>query len=63
VKKLLKGHSNEADFPRFLRKLVWHRYLTLPFKPFRFRLRIRGDTCILKSTPRLNESGESEGNV
>jgi hypothetical protein len=38
-KKLaLKGHGNEADFLGFLRKLVPHESLTLPFKPFRFLL-------------------------
>jgi hypothetical protein len=31
---LLKGHGNEADFPRFLHKSVWHRSLTLHDKPF-----------------------------
>jgi hypothetical protein len=39
----LKGHGNEADFLGFLQKLVPHRSLTLPFEPFRFWLRIRGD--------------------
>ncbi len=32
----LKGHGNEADFLGFLQKLVPHRSLTLPFKPFQF---------------------------
>ncbi len=39
----LKGHGNEADFLGFLQKLVPHRSITLPFEPFRFWLRIRGD--------------------
>ncbi len=39
----LKGHGNEADFLGFLQKLGPHRSLTLPFEPFRFWLRIRGD--------------------
>jgi hypothetical protein len=39
----LKGHGNEADFLGFLQKLVPQRSLTLPFEPFRFWLRIRGD--------------------
>ncbi len=39
----LKGHGNEADFLWFLHKLVPQRSLTLPFEPFRFWLRIRGD--------------------
>jgi hypothetical protein len=28
----LKGHGNEADFLRFMQKLVWHWSLTLHFK-------------------------------
>jgi hypothetical protein len=39
----LKRYGNEADFLGFLQKLVPHRSLTLPFEPFRFWLRIRGD--------------------
>jgi hypothetical protein len=42
-KKLLKGHGNEADFLGFLQKLDPYRSLKLPFEPFRFWLRIRGD--------------------
>jgi hypothetical protein len=38
----------------FCRKLVPQRSLALPFEPFRFRLRIRGDNR--KTTPRLGES-------
>ncbi len=49
----LKGHGNEADFLGFLQKLVPHRSLTLPFKPFWFWLRIRGDFAIEK---RLGDS-------
>jgi hypothetical protein len=45
MKTGLKGHANEADFPRILHKLVRHRSLTLHFEPFRFWLRIRGDIC------------------
>jgi hypothetical protein len=39
----LKGHGNEADFLGFLHKLVPHRFITRPFEPFQFWLRIRGD--------------------
>jgi hypothetical protein len=53
---LLKGHGDEADFLGFLQKLVPHRSLTLPFEPFRFWLRIRGDIHNRKTTPRLGES-------
>ncbi len=52
----LKGHGNEADFLGFLQKLVPHESLTLPFGPFRFWLRIRGDIRIRKTTPRLSVS-------
>ena len=52
----LKGHGNEADFLGFLQKLGPHRSLTLPFEPFRFWLRIRGDIRNRKTTPRLGES-------
>ncbi len=51
-----KGHGNEADFLGFLQKLVPHRSLTLPFEPFRFWLRIRGDIRNRKTTPRLGDS-------
>ncbi len=40
----VKGHGNEADFLGFWQKLVPHRSLTLPFEPFRFWLRIRGES-------------------
>ncbi len=50
----LKGHGNETDFLGFLQKLVPHESLTLPFEPFRFWLRIRGDIRIRKSTPRYH---------
>ncbi len=53
----LKGHGNEADFLGFLQKLGPQRSLTLPFEPFRFWLRIRGDIRNRKTTPRLSESG------
>ncbi len=53
----LKGHGIEADFLGFLQKLGPHRALTLPFEPFRFWLRIRGDIHNRKTTPRLTESG------
>ncbi len=43
---IFKGHGNEADFLGFLQKLVPHESLTLPFEPFRFLLRIRGDIHI-----------------
>jgi hypothetical protein len=57
----LKGHGNEADFLGFLQKLVPHRSLPLPFEPFHFRLRIRGDIQNRKTTPRLGESGSRHG--
>ena len=53
----LKGHGNEPDFLGFLQKLGPHRSLTLPFEPFRFWLRIRGDIRNRKTTPRLGKSG------
>jgi hypothetical protein len=56
---MLKGHGNEADFLGFLQKLVPHRSLTLPFEPFRFWLRIRGDIRNRKNnspTRRVRES-------
>ncbi len=53
----LKGHCNEADFLGFLQKLGPHRSLTLPFEPFRYWLRIRGDIRNRKTTPRLSKSG------
>jgi hypothetical protein len=53
---LLKGHGNEADFLGFLQKLVPHRSLTLPFEPFCCCLRIHGDNCNQKTTPRLGKS-------
>ncbi len=52
----LKGHGNEADFLGFLQKLVPHRSLTLPFEPFQFWPRIRGDIHNQESTPPLGES-------
>jgi hypothetical protein len=52
-KLILKGHGNEADFLGFLQKLVPHRSLTLPFEPFRFWLRIRGDIRNKKTNRRL----------
>ncbi len=54
----LKGHGNETNFLGFLQKLVPHESLTLPFEPFRFWLRIRGDFHILKTTPRYHRYGE-----
>ncbi len=59
----LKGHGNEADFQGFLPKLGPHRSLILPFEPFRFWLRIRGDIRNRKTTPRLAESGSRRLNV
>jgi hypothetical protein len=56
---LLKGHGNETDFLGFLQKSVPHKSLTLPFKPFRFWLRIRGDIRIRKTTSRYHRYGES----
>ena len=53
----LKGHGNESDFLGFLQILGPHRSLTLPFEPFRFWLRIRGDSRNRKTTPRLSKSG------
>jgi hypothetical protein len=55
VGMILKGHGNEADFLGFLQKLVPHRSLTLPFKPFRFWLHIREDIRNRKTTPRLSD--------
>jgi len=52
----LKGHGNEVDFLGFLQKLVPHRSLILPFEPFSFWRRIRGDIHNRKTTPRLGES-------
>ncbi len=57
---LLTGHGNEPNFPRFLHKSFWPRSLTLYFEPFRFRLRIRGDIRIRKTTPRIGESGSRQ---
>ncbi len=51
----LEGHGNEADFVGFLKKLVPHRSLTLPFELFWFWLRIFGDIRNQKTTPRLHE--------
>ncbi len=36
MQKVLKGHGSEADFLGFLRKLVPHRSLALPFVAFGF---------------------------
>ncbi len=52
----VKGQGNEADFLWLLQKLVPHRSLTLPFEPFRFWLRIRGDIRNRKPTRRVGES-------
>jgi hypothetical protein len=49
--------GNEADFLGFFaenRFLI--EALTLPFEPFRFWLRIRGDIRNRKTTPRLGDS-------
>ncbi len=54
----LKEHGNEADFLRFLHKLVWHWSLTLHFEPFIFWLQILGDLRNGKIL-RLGESGSS----
>ncbi len=51
--------ANETDFLGFLQKSVPHESLTLPFEPFRFWLRIRGDISIRKTTPRYHRYGES----
>ncbi len=52
----LKGYSNEADFPRFLHKLVRHRSLfTLYFEPFWFWLRVCGEIRNRKTTRRVGE--------
>ncbi len=56
---MLKGHDNETDFVGFLPKLIPYESLTLPFGPFRFGLRIRGDIHIRKTTPRYHRSGVS----
>ncbi len=57
--RLFKGHGNEPVFPMFLHKSVWHGSLTVPFDPFRFRLHIRGDIRIWKTTPCYQLDGES----
>ncbi len=44
---------------QFLHKSLWPRSLTLLFKTCRFWLRILGDIRILKSTPRISDSGDS----
>jgi hypothetical protein len=36
-----------------------HRSLTVPFEPFRFWLRIRGDIRNRKLTPRIGDSEKS----
>ncbi len=59
ITRLLKGHGNEADFLGFLQKLVPHESLILPFGPFRFWLRIRGDIRVRNTTPRYHRYGES----
>jgi len=59
ARRLFKGHGKEADFLGFLQKLFPHESLTLPFEPFRFLLRIRGDIRIRKTTPRHHRYGES----
>ncbi len=51
ISENLKGHGNEVDFLGFLQKLVSHRSLTLPFEPFCFWLRIRGDIRNQKQLP------------
>jgi hypothetical protein len=56
----LKGNGNETDFLGFLQNLVPHESLTLPFDPFRFWLRIRGDIRNRKTTPRLTELGSQK---
>ncbi len=56
---LLKGHGNEADFLGFFQKLVPRESLTLPFGPFLFWLRIRGDNRIRKTTPHCHRYRES----
>ncbi len=58
-KLLLKGHGNETDFLGVLQKSVPHKSLTLPFEPFRFWLRLRGDIHIRKTIPRYHRYGES----
>ncbi len=56
---MLKGHGNEADFLGVLQNFFPHESLTLPFGPFQFWLRIRGDIRIRKMTPRYHQYGES----
>ncbi len=45
----------------FLHKSLWPSSLTLPFKPFRFWLRILWDIGIRKSAPRIGESTRLPG--
>ncbi len=57
---LLKGQDDEADFLGLLPKSVPHESLKLPYEPFRFWLRIRGDIRKGKNdstTSRLPKSG------
>ncbi len=54
--RFLKVHGNEADFLGFLQKVVPHESLTLPFGPFRFWLRNRGDIHLRKLIPGIVES-------
>jgi hypothetical protein len=44
------------NFWGFCRNWFLKDPLTLPFEPFRFRLRIRGDIRNRKTTPRLGKS-------
>ncbi len=55
----LKGHGNEADFPRFLHKSVRNWSLTLHFETFQFWLRIRRDTVFI--IEKLIVNSESRG--
>ncbi len=59
---LLKGQWQWqwTSFLYVLHKSLWPRSLTLPFKPFRFWLRILGDIRFRKSTPRIGESGNRQ---
>jgi hypothetical protein len=57
IRMCLKGHGNEADFLGFSQKLVPHESLILPFEPFRFLLRIRGDIRIQKPLPAITDTG------
>ncbi len=54
-----RASLKDTAMRRILQKFVPHESLTLPFEPFRFFLRIRGDIRIWRKTPRYHRYGES----